>query len=606
VRKLVLAYLPILLLCLWLKGCRAALLLPQATPRDFADALAPELGVHALLLGTAGLATYAATRRATRAAAAVSLGLAALLLALLELLAVSFAQSTGAALDHHLFGFALAQGASLLPILYSEVPLSKFVSLGLIAAAAVGLPIWWMARRQADAPEVRAAAALLACGVLLLALTPLRVPPGVAAPMPVALALGPWLQPLRAAPESALQLPLHAPAAALAPIVAGGPPRYDHLVIVALESTGFFASSLGEPSRDTTPFLRALTDSSVAFERAYAAVPHSSKALVAIGCGIYPFLLMQVRESEPGGIPVRCLPALLKAVGFQTLYFGSHVGGFESWRQLTRNLGFGVSITAEQIDTEGFEIANYFAYEDDAMLDPSRRWLERARGKRIFAFYLTSAAHHDYRMLSRYPLQAFAEDERENRYLNAVHYQDRFLEKLVDQYRDLGLYERTLFVIVGDHGEAFGEHGRNMHDAVIHDEVIRIPLLIHAADMEPRRIPHVVSQVDILPSALELLGFRVDGGSYDGSSVFARGDASVVHASCWYSERCLARIGPRRKIISHFGHAPPEAYAIAEDPRELHDVFGRRESDEHELAALHAWKEQQLGRFLLFYEGRRR
>jgi hypothetical protein len=606
VRKLVLAYLPVLLLCLWLKGCRVALCLPRVAPRDLADALAPELGIHALLLGAAGLALCAATRRATRVATALSLGVAALLLTLLELLAASFAWSTGAALDHHLFGFALAQGASLLPILCSEVPLSKFVSLGLIAGVAVGLPVWQLARGQGAALNARAPTVLLTCGALLLALTPLRVAPGVAAPMPVAFALGAWLHPVRAAPESALQLPLHTTAAALEPSVAGGPPPYDHLVIVALESTGYFASSLGAPSRDTTPYLRALADSSVAFERAYAAVPHSSKALVAIGCGIYPFLLMQVRESEPGGIPVRCLPALLKAVGFQTLYFGSHVGGFESWRQLTRNLGFGVSLTAEQIDTEGFEIANYFAYEDDAMLGPSRRWLERARGKRIFAFYLTSAAHHDYRTPSRYPLQAFAEDERENRYLNAVYYQDRFLEKLVAQYRELGLYERTLFVIVGDHGEAFGEHGRNMHDAVIHDEVIRIPLLIHAADIEPRRIPHVVSQVDILPSALELLGFRVDAGSYDGRSVFARGDASLAHASCWYSERCLARIGRRRKIISHFGHAPPEAYAIAEDPRELRDVFGRRESDERELAALHAWKEQQLGRFLLFYEGRER
>jgi hypothetical protein len=79
----------------------------------------------------------------------------------------------------------------------------------------------------------------------------------------------------------------------------------------------------------------------------------------------------------------------------------------------------------------------------------------------------------------------------------------------------------------------------------------------------------------------------------------------VVYASCWYSERCLARIAGRRKIISHFGHALPEAYAIAEDPRELRDVFGERENDARELAALHTWKEQQLGRFRLFYEERR-
>jgi arylsulfatase A-like enzyme len=114
-----------------------------------------------------------------------------------------------------------------------------------------------------------------------------------------------------------------------------------------------------------------------------------------------------------------------------------------------------------------------------------------------------------------------------------------------------------------------------------------------------------VSQVDILPTALELLGYHLDGGTYDGRGLFERDAASVVHASCWYSERCLARITQQRKIISHFGHRAPEAYAVAEDPRELHDVFGEHESDERRLVELHAWKEQQLGRFLLHYAERR-
>ena len=92
----------------------------------------------------------------------------------------------------------------------------------------------------------------------------------------------------------------------------------------------------------------------------------------------------------------------------------------------------------------------------------------------MFAFYLTSAAHHDYRVPSHVPLQRFAEDEKRNRYLNAVAYQDGFLGRLLDVYRQEGVAERTLFVVIGDHGEAFGEHGRTLHDHVIYDEAKRV------------------------------------------------------------------------------------------------------------------------------------
>src|SRR3712207_8950988 len=53
-------------------------------------------------------------------------------------------------------------------------------------------------------------------------------------------------------------------------------------------------------------------------------------------------------------------------------------------------------------------------------------------------------------------------------YLNTMRYQDFFLRNLFDQYKDLGLYEDTIFIVFGDHGEGFEEHGVKQHRSEEH------------------------------------------------------------------------------------------------------------------------------------------
>jgi hypothetical protein len=603
VKTLFLQYLPFLAAALVLKGLRIDILAPGTSPLGFLDALVPEIGVHAIWVGSVGLVLswLGAERRFAGVLAHAVLSAGAFLLIGLELVAVTFALETGGSLDHHLFSFALVNLIAVLPVIQSEVPASQLLSAGIFLAAVVAARTWQIARRPVGVPRPRSCAAVVAVGALALASLPVLLPRAVGVPLPLDLASGPLFDPVRVAPAPSLERPPYTREGRLVP--RGNGAVYDHVVVVALESTGLFATSLAEGGPDTTPFLARLARESAVFERAYVAVPHSSKAVVALNCGITPLLLMEVRESDPDGVPVRCLPDLLREQGFQTLYFGSHVGGFEYWRRLMRNLGFAVTITVEQLDREGFEAVNYFAYEDDILLEPTREWLARTAGRKVYSFYLTSTAHHDYDVPSRYPRRDFARDDRHDRYLNAVYYQDRFLEKLVALYRDAGLYERTLFVVVGDHGEAFGEHDRKLHDHVIYDEVIRIPLLIHGTGVEPGRHEAVVGQVDLAPTLAGLLGYDLAGAGYDGRSLFLRGPEALTRVSCFYTERCLALVSPGRKLISHFDHAPPEAYAIDVDPRETENLFGRDPGDEDGLRALHAWKREQLGRFL---EGRRR
>jgi hypothetical protein len=60
---------------------------------------------------------------------------------------------------------------------------------------------------------------------------------------------------------------------------------------------------------------------------------------------------------------------------------------------------------------------NYFGYEDDIMLEPSREWMDRDRAHPFLLSYLTVTAHHDWRLPDAIERQHFVDDPKLNDYL---------------------------------------------------------------------------------------------------------------------------------------------------------------------------------------------
>ena len=93
--------------------------------------------------------------------------------------------------------------------------------------------------------------------------------------------------------------------------------------------------------------------------------------------------------------------------------------------------------------------------------------------------------------------------------------------------RTFGALERaklpadTIVVVTSDHGEAFGEHGTLLHERRLHEEILRVPLLIRA----PGRLPAgavvagTCGPVDLTPTLLELVGLPLAAGELDGRSL---------------------------------------------------------------------------------------
>ena len=435
--------------------------------------------------------------------------------------------TTGFSLDYEIFAFSVGRLDETAAIVASEVnlPLSVLLTAMLLC---ILVPPWISRDRPAEAVDGRTAAhtgktawvhLLLGCGLVALSVLP-RSPdtgraffrePSVAL---VSSGLYAYLYPAPYGGSHSGSRPV-GPSAALARPEAGKL----NLVVVFLESTRAQATTPYNPELSTTPFLAELAEESLLVQRAYAVVPHTSKALGTTLCGFEPAPSREVVGSHKSGMTGRCLASLLRDHGYTTAYFQSPKKDFERRPKLVKNMGFDHFWSGDMTTDESLRKINYFGYGDEVMLEPNRRWLQEGAKEPFLAVYLTNTTHHPYSVPDSFEKQTFSRKKKLNDYLNTIAYTDQILERLVTQYRDAGLWDRTVFIVLGDHGEGFGEHGLRSHDNVMYEEGIAVPLVIRAPGHEAAAIPGPVNQLAVVPTALDLLGYDVAEDSYVGASV---------------------------------------------------------------------------------------
>ena len=520
-----------------------------------------------------------------------------------DVIAHFFFVETGSVLDLHLVMFSLGNFQDTLFAIGTIVPMDYWAFLGGIIAALMGLP--WFVRAQSEKAGLFASSqansrspwrpVLIGIATVILAIpaTPGEYYNTFARASVFNLPLS--LLQLSGAMDGDLEFESRSDLKQLRlEPVEDSEDEARNVVFVILESVRAQSTTLGDPEKPTTPFLADLAERSLVAEHAHAVVPHTSKALVAILCGLEPRLHMPISEALPGGLPARCLADLLGEQGYETAYFQSATETFENRPGLVENMGYDTFVPLEAMEQQGFAVANDFGLEDMVILPSSRAWLQERGEGPLFATYLTVTPHHIYLAPRRFGRYEWADDPMFNRYLNTLYYVDQFSRKLLEQYQELGLYEDTIFVFVGDHGEAFGEHGRMQHDNVIWQEGLHVPMLIYDPQKsEQQRVTAPTSQIDLAPTIVELLGFEVREGSYPGAPLTEVDAERRVFAHCWYELRCMANIGKRWKYIDHFNHRPPEVFDLIEDPLETNNLYDemKEESQQWELQ-LRRWRAQ--------------
>ncbi len=368
-----------------------------------------------------------------------------------------------------------------------------------------------------------------------------------------------------------------------------------NVVIVVFESLRARSATPHAPSLQTTPFLGSLAEGGALVDTAYTVLPHTSKALVSIFCGLYPEVVKAVNEAEPGVLPRACLAQSLSEGGYGTLFIQPARPTFENRASMVERLGFEEFLSADDLPHAGFDESSYFGYEDDIMLAPALEWVDRQGDDPFFLAVLTLTPHHDYGVPLGFPTTPFVADRTLNNYLNTLAYTDRFIGKLHAGLEDRGLLESTLFVVTGDHGEGFGEHGRTQHDNVIWEEGLRVPIVLSGPGVGPPGtvVDGLRQTIDIVPTVASLLGLQL-GGTLPGLDLFGSAGHERLFATCWANDRCMAMLEGERKAIYHYEARSPEVFDLSEDPLErtnIVDEGDNRDFADDAIAAMLGWKQ---------------
>jgi len=140
-------------------------------------------------------------------------------------------------------------------------------------------------------------------------------------------------------------------------------------------------------------------------------------------------------------------------------------------------------------------------------------WLAAKDAQRapVFAAAFTVSNHHPCAPPAGFaavPLPDVSDDHY-RRYLHTLRYTDHCLGLLVDLLEERGLAEKTLLFVLGDHGQMFRNVGQHS-EAQLHADEHEVPLLLVAPGRidKPGIMPQVASQVDLLPTIMDLLNLR--------------------------------------------------------------------------------------------------
>jgi arylsulfatase A-like enzyme len=351
------------------------------------------------------------------------------------------------------------------------------------------------------------------------------------------------------------------------------PVAHPNVVLISLDTLrADHLSGYGYP-RPTSPSLDELVlRRGATFTNAMATYPMTHFSHLSIFTGLFTAAL-PANGILPASAPVVTLTELLRDAGFTTI-------GVTEDTLVSREYGFG----------RGFDhlVELHPGWADRARLvfARGRELLRTMRRRRFFLFLHNYKVHRPYLPSPGYAT-LFPSDAGEAalpdvpaKYRDDRDAYDRSIRELDDEVGGFlraleveGLADRTLLIVLSDHGEAFGEHGFAEHGFSPHQEALHVVLAFRGPGIAVHRITTPVSLADVAPTLLDVLGLPVPPGMQGRSLRKPLSGQSIGYAPEFFEWNGDGTRGMRfgnSKLVRQVGRTL--FYDLARDPTEADPV----------------------------------
>lgn len=375
----------------------------------------------------------------------------------------------------------------------------------------------------------------------------------------------------------------------------------DKIILITLDTTR--ADHLGCYGYQNieTPNLDQIALDGILFKNAICHVPTTLPSHSSIMTGLYP-IKHGVRSNLIYHLPESSftLAEILKENGYET-----------------------AAIISTVILAKRYGIAQGFDYFDESFLeefmdqpelikqrrakgsiDLALKWLEERKDKKFFLWLHLYDPHTPYD-----PPPPFYEKYRDRLYDGEIAYMDDALGHFFDQLKEWNIFNDSLILIIGDHGEGLGEHGEYEHQFLIYESNVRVPLIIHDSLIERNGIVEdVVAAVDVFQTILDVCHIKKKYQN-DGRSLmpYMNNPLERLEKRSCYIESLSGDIdfgwsplyGLREDEWKYIEAPEEELYNVLEDPDEKNNLatyeteIMERMSEKLELIKLKASEEYQ-------------
>ncbi len=183
---------------------------------------------------------------------------------------------------------------------------------------------------------------------------------------------------------------------------------------------------------------------------------------------------------------------------------------------------------------------------------------------------------------------------------------DSFFGDFISRLKRMGIFDRSMIVLMSDHGEEFFDHRGWDHGHSLYDELLHVPLIIKFPGNKNRglKVSTNVGVIDILPTILAGTGLTASAGPLDGNDLtplmasgkLERPELLSSAANCRFLKEIppkFAIFSGRFKVICNYEYSakdlkffqeytlppvtgPVEIYDLEHDPLERMNLFPQR------------------------------